>query len=174
MRPSTISPNFTKSMSSRRLCSYETLSIVTEIQSRTLPCGHAVPQLTKVDNACFSGIVRCLQLGYIDNVPTHASCGNKTTITVIFQLLPVDVGSLLFLPSPVDTSSSGTVKCTVQVGSDHSSIVSNLAVKRCTLGPGYSSICDKDIKTAVELMNNLINDCLDTFGIRGVTLIRSA
>ena len=131
-------------------------------------------QLTKVDNACLGGIVRCLQLGYVDNVPAHASCGNKATIAVILQLLPVDVGSLLFLPSPVDTSSSGTVEGTVQVGSDYSSIVFDFAVKRCTLGPGNSSICDKDVKTAVEFMHNLINDCLDAFGIRGVTLIRSA
>ena len=133
-----------------------------------------MPQLTKVDNTCLGGIVRCLQLGYVDNVPTHASCGDKATIAVIPQLLPVDVGSLLFLPSPMDTSGSSTVEGTVQVGSDYSSIVFDFAVKRCTLGPGYPSICDKDVETAVKLTNNLIDDCLDAFGIRGVTLIRSA
>ena len=133
-----------------------------------------MPGLTKVDNACLGGIVRCLQLGYVDNVPAHAGCGDKATIAVILQLVPVDVGSLLFLPSPVHTSSSGTVEGTVQVGSDYSSIVSNFAVKRCTLGPGYSGICDKDIKTAVELTNDLIDNCLDAVRIRGVTLIRSA
>ena len=127
-----------------------------------------------MNNACLSGIVCCLELGYVDNVPAHASCGNKATIAVVLQLLPIDVGSLLFLPSPVDTSSSGTVEGAVQVSSDYSSIVFDFAVKRCTLGPGYSSISNKNVKTAVELSNNLIDDGLDTFRIRGVTLIRSA
>ena len=133
-----------------------------------------MPQLTKVDDTCLGGIVRCLQLGYVDNMAAHARCGNKATIAVILQILPVDVGSLLFLPSPVDPSSSGTVEGTVQVGSDYSSIMLDFAVQRCTLGPGYARICDKDVKTAVELMNNLIDDCLDAFRIRGVTLVRSA
>lgn len=133
-----------------------------------------MPRLTKMDDACLGGIVRCLQLRDVDNVPTHAGCGNKAAIAVILQLLPVDVGSLLLLPSPVDARSSGTVERAVQVGSDYSSIVFDFAVKRCTLGPGYSGICDKDIKTAVEFTNNLIDDCLDAFRIGGVTLIRSA
>lgn len=63
-----------------------------------------------MDDASLGSVVSRLQLGDIDNVSAHACCSNEAAIGIILKFLSIDISSLLFLPSPVDTSSSGTIE----------------------------------------------------------------
>ena len=87
----------------------------------------------------------------------HARGSNEAAVAVVLQLIPVDVGPLLLLPSPVDTSSSSAVEGPVQVSCDYPSIMIDRTVQCRSLSPWNSSIGDKNIKTTVELVDDLVD-----------------
>lgn len=76
-----------------------------------------------MDDAGLCSVVSRLQLGNVYDMSAHARSRNEAAVAVVLELLPIDVGSLLFLSSPVDTSSPGAIEGSIQIGCNHSSIV---------------------------------------------------
>ena len=127
-----------------------------------------------MDDARLGCVVCSLKLRDVHNVPTHTRGSNEATISIVVEFVSVDISSFLLLSPPVDPGSSCAIECAIQVCGDDTSVVVDCAVECRTLSPWYPSICYKDIKTTIELMDDLINNSLDAFGISGVALVCSA
>lgn len=110
-----------------------------------------------MDDAGLGCVVSGLQLWDVDNVTAHASSGDERAIGVVLQLLAVQSGSLLLLPSPVRGGGLGAVEGTVQVGHDDVLVVVDLAIDHGTLGPWNTRVGDEDIETAVELLDDVVD-----------------
>ena len=119
-------------------------------------------------------VVRRLELGNVDNVSAHARRSNEAAVAEVFQPSTVDVGSLLLLPSPVDTGSSSAIEGPVQVSCDYSSIMIDRAVQGRSLGPWNSCIGDKDIETTIEIVDDVVDQCLNIFRVGRIALVSSA
>ena len=129
---------------------------------------------TQVDDTSLGCIVRGLQLWNVDNVPTHASSSNETTVGIILELLAMHAGAFHFLTPPVCTGSLGAVVGAIKVGGNDLAVMVNFPVQHSSLCPWDTSVGDEDVETAIELFDNLINRFLDMFGISHIDLVRLA
>jgi len=124
-----------------------------------------------VDNTSLGGVVGRLHLGEVDNVPTHRTSSNKATVGEVGELLAIDISAFLLLTAPVDRSSLGAVKDAVKVNADDRTVVLNRAVDHRALGPGYTSVGNEDIETAVEILDNGVGGVLDGLEVGRLDLV---
>lgn len=105
-----------------------------------------------MNDSRLGGIICCLQLRDIDNMPTHTGRSYKATLSERrVQRLAIDIRLLLLLSSPVRTCHSGTIECTIQIGVHNFVIMVHLAEDGSTLCPWYSRVGNENIETAVEI-----------------------
>ena len=104
-----------------------------------------------MNNSRLSSIISSLQLGDIDNMPTHTGSCNKAPLPEWrLQLLPINRSLLLLLPSPVYACNPSTVECAIQIRGNHLPVVIQLAYNCWALCPWYTRVGNEDIEAAVE------------------------
>ena len=106
-------------------------------------------------------------------MPAHTRRRNKRAIAVVTQLLTkrVTAGEVLFPPDLARYL--GAVEDGVQVCGNDFVVVAELAVDHAAALPGYAGVGDEDVKAAVEILHDLVDDGADVGGICDVCLIRS-
>ena len=124
-----------------------------------------------MDDTSFGSIIRSLELGNIDNMPAHAGRSDKRTIGVILQLVARHRRHLLLLTSPMGGGGTGTIKSTVEVGSDDLAVVINLPIEHRSLCPGDTGIGNEDVEAAIEFFDDLVDHFLHVFGVGDVDLV---
>ena len=107
-------------------------------------------------------------------MPTHRRSRYEAPVRKPLQLIAVDIGPFLLLSPPVRGRCFGAVECTVQVRPDHVIVVVELRVDHGSLRPGDSRIGHHDIKTAVEVSNDLVDGFFDGLGVFDVYLVGRA
>lgn len=124
-----------------------------------------------MDNTSFRSIVRSLQLWNVDNVRTHTRGCHKTSITEPFQFLSINGGTLFLLSSPMFTRGTSTIECPIQISCYDLSVVIKLSIESRTLNPWNSGVCDKNIKTTIEIGYGGIDSLFDGFEGGNVDLV---
>ena len=135
---------------------------------------NGVAELTEMHDSSLCSVVRGLKLWIIDNVSAHRSCSDKTAVRKVFQLLPVDIGSLTLLPSPDGRTRTCTVERAVDVSRHNFAVVVDGALCDRALGPGDAGVGYEDVETAIEVLENLLDCGLDLFVVLHVDLVCSA
>lgn len=127
-----------------------------------------------MNNTSLGRVIGSLHLGHIDNMPTHRRSRYEAPVRKPLQLIAVDVCPFLLLSPPVRGRCFGAEECAVQVRPDHVIVVVELRVDHGSLRPGDSRIGHHDIKTAVEVSNDLVDGFFDGLGVFDVYLVGSA
>lgn len=128
-------------------------------------------QLTKMNDGNLGGIVGGLHLGEVDNVTAHRGSSNEAAICEVGELVAVCIGVLLLLAAPVLSGSLGTVEGTVEINGDDITVVVEGTVDHGALGPGNTGVSNKDVETAIKVLDNIINGLLDSLYIGDLNLI---
>jgi hypothetical protein len=123
-----------------------------------------------VDDPSLRGIVRSLQLRYVDDMAAHTCCGYKAAILEI-DLVAIDVGALLGLSPPVETRGTRAIERTIQVCIHHVMVVFDLAVEHRALRPRDAGIGNKNIEAAIEFLDNFVYHRVDMLLVSDVDLI---
>ena len=110
-----------------------------------------------MDNASFRCVISCLQLWYIDDVPTHAGRGNEASIPEALDGIPMDSRAFLLLPPPMLASILGAVEGAVQICGDDLAIMAVVAIQHWTLCPRDPSVGDEDVEAAVKFADYGVN-----------------
>lgn len=124
-----------------------------------------------MDDTTLGGVVSGLHLREVDNVTTHGGSSNEATVGEVGEGLSVEVGALLLLALPVTSSSLGAVESTVQVNANNLGVVGKRAIYHGALSPWNASVGNKNIETAVEIADGLVDGLLNGFGVGDVTLV---
>ena len=85
-------------------------------------------RLDEVDDASLGSVVSCLQLGYIDDVGTHAGGSNEASISKALEGFPVACGAFVLLPPPMLASILGAIECAVQICGDDLAVMPIIAI----------------------------------------------
>ena len=124
-----------------------------------------------MDNPRLGGVIRSLHLRKVDNMTAHRRRGHKAPIAEVLQRLPVQVSPLFLLSLPVGRGRPSAVEGPVEVNPHHLGVVAKRAIDHGALCPRHSGIGDKDVQTAVEVLDALVNGLLHGRRIGDVTLV---
>lgn len=119
-----------------------------------------------------SSVVGSLHLGEVDNVTAHRGSSNEATICEVGELVAVGISAFLLLAAPVVGGSLGTVEGTVEVNGDNITVVVEGTVDHGALSPRNTGVSNKDVKAAIELLDNVVYSLLDSLCIGDLNLIR--
>ena len=114
---------------------------------------------------------RRLQLRNVCNMPTHARCSNKATITVVLQLLSHHVDASLVLPSEDLTSRLRAVEYTVKICRYHFVVRRELAINHAPFCPWNTSVSHEDVKTSIEVASDVVNCLFSVLEVGDIYLI---
>lgn len=128
----------------------------------------------EVDDTSFGSVVGCLQLGYIDDVGTHAGGSNEASISEALEGFPMACGTLVLLPPPMLASILGAIERTVQICGDDLAVMPVVAIQHGALCPWDTSVRDKDVEAAVEFVDYGINGFFHLRVMRDINLVRPA
>ncbi len=128
-------------------------------------------RLNEVNHGGLGGVVCSLQLGYIDNVPTHTRSSDKATASEIIQLPSEDICTFGLLSSPMLTGSIRAVIGTVHIGSHDLAVVTNFSVEEGPLRPRDTSVSNENVEATIELVNDLVHYFLDLLLVCYINLI---
>lgn len=137
-------------------------SILSPLNSQTLD---------EVNDTSLSGVVGSLKLGNVDDATAHGSSGNEAARSIVGQGLTSNGSTLVLLATPVLSSRPGGVVSAVEVSLDDITVVVNRAVNHGALGPGDTGVSDKDVQTAIEVLDRLVDSLLNCLGIPNINLV---